>query len=107
MNYTKICKFSRGGEAVYRNGEYVGIVTNAAFGFTLDKLCCLGFVQHPDTINGNPTILKEDWIADKSAKWAINIAGKMVSDFNAQSPCYNLHISSSRLDPSYCSYPTT
>ena len=27
-----------GGEALYRNGQYVGCVTNAAYGFTLEKM---------------------------------------------------------------------
>ncbi len=68
-----------GGEAVYRNGEYVGFVTNSAYGFTLHKMICLGFVQHPDTINGKEATIDLQWLLDKSAKWAINIAGKMVS----------------------------
>ena len=31
-----------GGEALYRDGKYVGCVTNAAYGFTLEKMICLG-----------------------------------------------------------------
>ena len=47
-----------GGEALYRNGEYVGAVTNSAYGFTLEKMVCLGFIQHPDSFRGTPKILE-------------------------------------------------
>ena len=67
------------GEAVYRNGDYVGVITNSAYGFTLGKMICLGMIQHPDTVKGiRDTILEESWLEDETAKWEINIAGKMV-----------------------------
>ena len=47
-----------GGEALYRNGEYVGAVSNSAYGFTLEKMVCLGFIQHPDSFRGTPKILE-------------------------------------------------
>ena len=47
-----------GGEALYRNGEYVGAVSNSAYGFTLEKMICLGFIQHPDSFQGTPKILE-------------------------------------------------
>ena len=67
-----------GGEALYRNGEYVGYITNTAYGFTLEKMVCLGFVQHPDTFKGKPKVLENSWLLDRKASWAINIAGQMV-----------------------------
>ena len=68
-----------GGEALYRNGEYVGYVTNTAYGFTLGKMVCLGFVQHPDTFKGGePKVLENSWLLDRKASWAINIAGQMI-----------------------------
>jgi len=66
------------GEAFYRDGQYVGHSTNVAYGITLDKMVCLGFVQHPDTINGKPTVLDVNWLTDKQAKWEINVAGRMI-----------------------------
>ena len=54
-------------------------MTNSAYGFTLHKMVCMAFVQHPDTIRGMPTSIDQRWLSDRSAKWTINIAGKMVS----------------------------
>ena len=68
-----------GGEALFRDGEFVGHVTNSAYGLTIHKMCCLGFVQHPDTIKGRPTIVDNAWLTDKKAEWAINVGGEMVS----------------------------
>ena len=69
-----------GGEALYRDGKYIGSVTNVAYGFTLKKMVCLGFIQHPDTISGKPTELENSWLLDRKANWSINIAGSMVRD---------------------------
>ncbi|XP_040573637.1 pyruvate dehydrogenase phosphatase regulatory subunit, mitochondrial [Lepeophtheirus salmonis] len=66
-----------GGEAIYRNGEYVGSVTNSAYGFTLKKMVALGFVQHPDTIRGQSTSISHNWLSDRKVQWTINIAGNM------------------------------
>ena len=54
-------------------------VTNSAYGFTLRKMVCMAFVQHPDTIRGIQTSIDQRWLSDRTAKWTINIAGKMVS----------------------------
>jgi hypothetical protein len=54
-------------------------VSSSAFGFTLNKMVCLGFIQHPDTIAGNPKFLSNHWLMDKSAQWSVNVAGRMVS----------------------------
>ena len=67
-----------GGESVYRNGEFVGSVTSSAYGFTLHKMVCLGFIQHPSTLRGERTPVETSWIGDKTAAWTIDIAGKMV-----------------------------
>ena len=57
-----------GGEALYRDGEYVGCVTNTAYGFTLEKMVCLGFVHHPDSFKGQPRILENSWLLDRKAE---------------------------------------
>ncbi|CAF1044439.1 unnamed protein product [Adineta ricciae] len=35
------------GEPIYRNGEFCGFVTSTAYGFTLGKQVCLGYVHAP------------------------------------------------------------
>ena len=41
-------------------------------------MICLGFVQHPDTIKGHPTVLDHRWLTDKTAVWTVDIAGRQV-----------------------------
>lgn len=67
-----------GGEAIFRNGEYVGFATNSAYGFALEKTVVLGFISHPETIKGAETIVENSWILDRRAKWTINIGGKLM-----------------------------
>ena len=68
-----------GGEALYRDGEYVGCVTNFCYGFTLEKMICLGFIHHPDSFkDGVPRVLDNSWLLDRKAEWTINIAGTVV-----------------------------
>jgi len=67
-----------GGEPIYRNGEFVGSLTSTAYGFTLHKMVALGFIQHPSTLAGQPTAVDPHWVADRSATWTIDIAGKQV-----------------------------
>ena len=57
-------------------------VTNSAYGFTIGRMICLGFVQHPDTIKGNPQVLENSWLLDRKAVWSVNIAGNMVRHLN-------------------------
>jgi len=67
-----------GGEAVYRNDQFVGFTTSTAYGFTLRKMVALGFVQHPDTLSGASKVpVDSSWITDKSTSWSIDIAGKI------------------------------
>ena len=67
-----------GDEAVYRNGEFVGFVTSTAYGFTLHKMVALGFVQHPSTLAGQPVPVQAAWVADRTASWTMDIAGRQV-----------------------------
>ena len=58
-------------------------MTNSAYGVALKKMVCLGFVQHPSTIKGEkPEYVTDDWLLEKSAEYAINIAGIMVGISN-------------------------
>lgn len=63
-----------GYEPIYRNNEYVGTVTSAGFGFTSNKIVCLGFISKP-----NHEIITLDYITDPSAKYQVDIAGRMFS----------------------------
>ena len=66
------------GEAVYRNEEFVGSVTSSAYGFTLNKMVALGFVENKDSLTGEPLPVEASWINEEDTKWTIDIAGKMV-----------------------------
>ena len=73
------------GESIYRDKQFVGSVTSSAFGFTLNKMVALGFVQNKDPSTGESLPVTADWINYKDAnpqssdaKWEIDIAGKMV-----------------------------
>ncbi|KAL1131009.1 hypothetical protein AAG570_012247 [Ranatra chinensis] len=41
--------WSWGGEPIYRNGNYAGVVTTTSYGFTFRQLVCLGFIQNLDS----------------------------------------------------------
>lgn len=66
-----------GSEPIYRNSEYVGTVTSAGYGFTSNKLVCLGFIRMPEN-QRNENITKE-FIMDKSSLYHIDIAGRLFS----------------------------
>lgn len=66
-----------GYEPIYRNSEYVGTVTSAGYGFTSNKLVCLGFIHKPDKQkNENITV---DYIMDESSLYHVEIAGRLFS----------------------------
>lgn len=61
-----------GSEPIFRNSEYVGHVTSANFGFTCQKMVCLGFIHMPkNRRNENITM---DFINDPTAVYEIDIA---------------------------------
>ncbi|KAJ8303481.1 hypothetical protein KUTeg_019877 [Tegillarca granosa] len=67
-----------GGEPVYRNGKFAGIVSSSGYGFTLDRMICLGFVR--DYGENDERITHKnmhEFILDKNAKYEIAIAGRM------------------------------
>jgi len=68
-----------GGEPLYRNGEFVGTVTSAGYGFTLDKLICVGYIRHPGIAEGGSSgcpIVTNEFIMDRNAQYEIDIAGQ-------------------------------
>ena len=64
-----------GGEPIYRNGHFCGTTTSTAFGFTLNKHVCLGYVQDIDPVTKERGYVDNDFIT-KGAKFEVNIAGK-------------------------------
>ncbi|XP_055641737.1 pyruvate dehydrogenase phosphatase regulatory subunit, mitochondrial-like isoform X2 [Toxorhynchites rutilus septentrionalis] len=63
-----------GGEPLYRNGEYCGTVTSAGYGFSSEKLVCLGYISR--TQQNGPKVITTEFIMDKNAVYHIDIAGR-------------------------------
>ena len=61
-----------GGEPIFRNGEYVGRVTTAAYGFSIHKHVCLGFV-HNYGENREQQLVTSEWV--KSGDYEVEIGG--------------------------------
>ena len=57
-----------GSEPIYRDKEYVGETTSAAYGHSLDCPVCMGYVARPDMTIDN------DWL--KAGKYTIEVAGE-------------------------------
>ncbi|XP_011865409.1 PREDICTED: pyruvate dehydrogenase phosphatase regulatory subunit, mitochondrial-like [Vollenhovia emeryi] len=65
-----------GGEPLYRNGEFVGTVTSAGYGFVTEKLVCLGFISLPEAGYKQQTnTITTDFIMDPTTRYEIDIAG--------------------------------
>ena len=63
-----------GSEPIYRNGKYCGSTTSTAYGFTLDRHVCLGYVQDLNEQTGEPNVITNDFIL-KNATFEVDIAG--------------------------------
>jgi len=49
------------------------------YGFTLDKLICVGYIQHPGIAEGGSSgcpIVTNEFIMDRNAQYEIDIAGQ-------------------------------
>ncbi|KAK3757648.1 hypothetical protein RRG08_000161 [Elysia crispata] len=92
-----------GGEPIYRNGNFVGFSTTCGYGFTLEKMVCLGFVGERDA-NGKLVMQKNinDWVMDKGAKYEVDIAGVR---FPARPGIYSPKITVQTLDPVFVPAP--
>lgn len=64
-----------GGEPILRNGKFCGMTTSTAYGFTVDRHVCLGYVENIDEKTGERGYITNDFIL-KNAKYEIDIAGK-------------------------------
>jgi len=65
-----------GKEPIFRNGKLVGLTTSSAYGFTLGKFVCLGYIHHLDD-DGNPvkTTRIHEYIKERGANYEIDLAG--------------------------------
>ncbi|XP_047741158.1 pyruvate dehydrogenase phosphatase regulatory subunit, mitochondrial [Hyalella azteca] len=60
-----------GGEPIYRDNVHVGHVTSTAFGFTLNKMVCVGFVRH-----AGGDFVSPDYVTAPDVRYEIDIAGR-------------------------------
>ncbi|XP_055891264.1 pyruvate dehydrogenase phosphatase regulatory subunit, mitochondrial-like [Biomphalaria glabrata] len=92
-----------GGEPIYRDGQYVGLTTTCGYGFTLEKMVCLGFVGDIDN-NGEYVTQRNinEWVMNKNAKYEIDIAGVR---FPARPGIYTPKITVQTLDPIFVPAP--
>lgn len=67
-----------GGEPIFRNGQFVGSITSVGYGFTLDKMVCLGFVRNPSQDGTSTVPITADFINAKGTKYEVDIAGTRV-----------------------------
>ena len=64
-----------GHESIYRNDKFCGYTTSTAYGYSLDKQVCLGFVHNFDDKTGEKLPITLDYLT-KNAHYEIDIAGK-------------------------------
>lgn len=63
-----------GREPIYRNGQYVGKTTSSGYGFTLERVICLGFIHNYDEKTSEPQTVTTDFVSN-NANFEIEIAG--------------------------------
>ena len=74
-----------GGEPIYRDGVYAGKVTTAAYGFTLGRHVCLGFVHNYDKNTREEYVVDSTWVNNGS--YEVEIGGQRFSaDVRLNSP---------------------
>ncbi|KAK6174464.1 hypothetical protein SNE40_017735 [Patella caerulea] len=87
-----------GEEPIFRNGQYVGKTSTCGYGFTLDRMICLGFISDFDE-NGQPKVNPNmnDFVMDKNAVYEIDIAG---IKYSAKPGIHTPKLALSSVDPS-------
>ena len=65
-----------GGEPIYRNDKFCGTTTSTAYGFTLDRHVCLGYVRDIDESTGEERYVNNEFVLARDAKYEIDIAGE-------------------------------
>ncbi|MCL4123272.1 UNVERIFIED_CONTAM: hypothetical protein GTU68_015012 [Idotea baltica] len=73
-----------GGEPIYRDGKFVGVTTTTGYGFTLQKIVCLGFIRNVNSSGVHETVTSE-YVMD--GEYEVDIAGiKFSAVANLRSP---------------------
>ena len=72
---TKSNFITSGQESIYRNDKFCGFTTSTAYGYSLEKQVCLGFVHNFDDKTGEKLPLTMEYLT-KNANYEIDIAGK-------------------------------
>ncbi|KAL4119079.1 hypothetical protein QTP88_011944 [Uroleucon formosanum] len=96
--------WSWGLEPIYRNGKFVGTVTSAGYGFTMEKLVCLAYIRRPftDNRNRNHMVITNDYILSPTAKYEIDIAGtRFPITPKIHTPCVNINMQKVSDDSQY------
>ncbi|KAL2740406.1 hypothetical protein V1478_000547 [Vespula squamosa] len=97
-----------GGEPIYRNGEFVGTITSAGYGFATEKIICLGFIGLPGMkyLQNNTNVVTTDFIMEPTSRYEIDIAG---CRFSAKPHIHPLPIPAlnSKLNKKYIPTPVT
>jgi len=65
----------QGWEPIYRNGQYAGLTTTTAYGYTLGCQVLLGYLCNFDA-KMQKLIVDPGWVTDKNANYEVMIAGK-------------------------------
>jgi len=91
-----------GREPIYRNGQYVGKTTSSGYGFTLERVVCLGFVHNYDDATKEAQVVTSEFVTN-NANFEIEIAGirypAKASLHSPQIPIISMNGSSSRYMP--------
>ena len=69
-----------GRETIYRNGQRVGWLTSAGFGYTIDRSIGYGYVRNPDGVTA-------DWVTDGS--YELEVATERVPAEASLRPLYD------------------
>ena len=75
--------FPWGYENIYRNGDLVGCVTSAAFGHTIGKPICMGYVS----ATGDRSVVTPRFLKD--GRYEIDISGEMCPAQISLKPLYD------------------
>ena len=74
-----------GGEPIFRDGRYAGRVTTAAYGFSLGRHVCLGFVHNYEEHTREKGLVDVEWV--KSGDYEVEIGGfRFPADVRLNSP---------------------
>ena len=92
------------GEPIFRNGKFAGIITSAAFGYSLDSQVLMGYVMDIDPATGQKRFMKDNsFVNGKDASWEVQIAGRK---FQAKASTYPIALPPAAPSRMYVYKPT-